>query len=88
MDRKRSFYYLAVKNLYKGDVYICRAGKRGKLSLEILKRICSEVQIMAFININKIELFCELSIIKSEKISLDKNDFYCVSFAIGSEFVV
>lgn len=87
--RKRSVYYLMVqKYLCKGKIYIWGAGKRGELSFELLKRICPETQIVAFIDTNKSGMFCGLPIIRVENVSVNKNDFYCVSFAIGSELAV
>lgn len=87
--RKRSLYYLTVqKYLCKGNVYIWGAGIRGKLSYAILKKICPEVQIIAFIDTNKIGTFCGLPIIKVDDIPINKNAYYCVSFAIGSEYAV
>lgn len=87
--RKRSLYYTMVrKYLNKGNVYIWGAGRRGRLSFEILKRICPEVKIVSFIDTNKIGKFCGLPIMKAENIVVGKNDFYCVSFAVGSEIVI
>lgn len=86
---KRSLYYIAIKKyLHTGKVYIWGAGVRGKLTFKILRKICPNVQIMAFIDITKKGRCCGLPIIKLEDVSIDEDDFYCISFAAGSEFAI
>lgn len=85
----RSLYYAVVKEqIGKGSVYIWGAGRRGKLSLEILKRICPEARIMAFIDSYKDGYYCGIPIMKTGDIPIDKNNFYCVSFVVDSEKAV
>lgn len=85
---ERSLYYTVVKErLRKGNIYIWGAGKRGKLTFQILKRICPEAEIIAFIDTYKAGNCYSIPIIKPEDISFNKKDFYCVSFAVNSDKV-
>lgn len=85
----RSLYYTVMKEHIKnGKIYIWGAGKRGRITLEILKRICPDAEIVAFLDTYKDGYYCDLPIIKIDDITINKNNYYCVSFAIDNDKAV
>lgn len=87
--RKRCLYYSFLrKNLKEGYVYIWGAGKWGRLTLDIMKRICPNIQIVAFIDTYKKGIYCEKPVIKPEDISFESNYFYCISFYENRDMVI
>lgn len=82
----RYLHYLAIKKVIntKG-IYIWGAGKRGKLTYEILKAFGYTDQIVAFVDQFKKGIYCSIPINKIEDIQVDKNKIYCISFAIGND---
>lgn len=86
---KRGLYCTFIrKHLSKGKVYIWGAGKLGKLTFEIFRKICPNLEIMAFIDTNKEGIFCDVQIIKLEDAPIEKSNFYCISFSKGREMAV
>lgn len=87
--RKRGLYYMIVqKALRKKKIYIWGAGKWGRLTLEILKRLCDSIEIIAFIDSGKEGRIDDVPIKKPDEIVFDKKYFYSVSFASGRETVI
>lgn len=80
---KYLYYTLVRKKLKKGKIYIWGAGKLGKLTFEILKKICPDTEIIAFIDRYKEGSYCEIPVIKLEDVQFDQSSFYCISFASG-----
>ena len=86
---KRGLYYVTVqKALRKGKIYIWGAGKWGKLTLKILRNLCSGIEVIAFIDNNKEGHIDDVPIKKPDEIEYDKKHFYSVSFAAGREEVI
>jgi len=84
--RGRDLYYAVVRGrMLEGNIYIWGAGKRGKLTFEILRRICLDIRIEAFVDTYKEGAYCGIPVIKVEELPLDKKSFYCISFAVGSD---
>lgn len=85
----RSLYYTVMKeHVRNGKIYIWGAGKRGRITLEILKKICPDAEIVAFVDTYKDGYYCDIPIIKIDDISIDKNNNYCVSFAVDNDKAV
>ena len=86
---ERSLYYaIFIKFLSAEKVYIWGAGNFGKITFELLKKICPHMNIEAFIDTHKTGKYCGLPIIKPDYLSIDKNSLYCVSFVQGMEDAV
>lgn len=81
IDRKFLYYTFIRKKLQGRKIYIWGAGKLGRLSFEIFKRICPNVEVTAFIDTFKEGFYCGVPVMKLESISLEEQSFYCVSFS-------
>ena len=69
-------------------IYIWGAGIRGKLTYEILRLICPEARVLAFVDTYKCGEYLGLPIIKIENADFEKSNFWCISFADNNDFAV
>lgn len=85
---KTLYYSILRKHLSRGRIYIWGAGSRGKVSYAILRRICPELEIAAFIDSYKEGMYCGLPVIKADNAPIEENSFYGISFARGYDEVM
>lgn len=85
----RGLYYMTVQKMFKGKkIYIWGAGKWGKLSLEILRHLIKNVEVISFIDSNKEGWIDDVQIKKPNEIVYNKDFIFSVSFAIGRDSVI
>lgn len=85
IDKRLLYYTFIRKNFTEGKIYIWGAGKIGKLAFGILKKLCPDMEIAAFIDTYKEGNCCGIPVIRPENILPQEGNFYCVSFAKGSD---
>lgn len=84
--RKKYMYYsVLARKIEKGKAYIWGAGKLGQIALNILNKVCPNLEISSFIDTYKDGNYCGLPILKTETIKWDKNSVYIISFMNGKE---
>lgn len=82
----RVIYYSAVhKKLKKGKIYIWGAGKWGMITLNILKTLCPNIEIVAFIDNDRKGSVYNIPIERSEDVTYDRQYYYSVSFSRGRD---
>ena len=82
--RRRGLYYATIRErLREGTVYIWGAGKWGRLTVAILRRLCPELEIAAYVDRQKTGRLEGIPIKKPDEIPYQKGFYYCVSFLDG-----
>lgn len=86
---EKDLYYTVIKkNLDGKKLYIWGAGTRGKVAYEIIRRICPQAQVLAFIDTYKEGSYLNIPIVKFESVSINIDYIYCISFAFGASVVI
>lgn len=82
----KGLYLLTIKNmLSRGEIYIWGAGNWGKLTMDILMKLCPDLKIVAFIDISKEGMISGIPIIKPNEVIYGQSLYYSVSFNSGRE---
>lgn len=82
----RAVYYSVVrKQLKKGKIFIWGAGKWGMVTRNILKTLCPNLEIAAFIDKDRKGSVCNIPIKCPEDITYDRQYYYSVSFNVGKD---
>ena len=82
----RVIYYSVVqKKLKKGKIYIWGAGKWGMVTLNILRTLCPNLEIIAFIDNDRKGCIHNIPIKRPEDITCDRQYYYSVSFNVGRD---
>lgn len=85
----RVIYYSVIqRKLQKGKIYIWGAGKWGMVTLNILKTLCPNLEIAAFIDNDREGSVHNIPIKKSGDITYDRRYYYSVSFNMGRDEAV
>lgn len=82
----RALYHTKLrKELKCGKMYLWGAGKMGALAYQILSAICNGLEIVAFVDSNKIGTYMGIPIIKLEDMPINEEYLYGISFINGKE---
>lgn len=86
---KRVLYYAYLKKQkFCGKAYIWGAGKLGRQAHELLRLLELDIEVIAFVDKNKMGMYCGLPIIKPEEIKYDEVDYFLISFAVGRDEII
>lgn len=87
--RKKILYHTQLRKvLQSGGIYLWGAGKMGTLACCILQMICPGLDIIAFVDREKIGIHEGIPIIKLEDMPIDTELFYGICFVEGKEKAV
>lgn len=88
MKKKALYHTKLKKELCKGKMYLWGAGRMGKVAFRILSVLCPDLDIVAFVDINKEGRYLGLPIIKVEELPIQENLFYGIGFCGEIEYAV
>lgn len=88
IQKKYMYYSVMAKKIKRGKACIWGAGKLGKIALDILNKICPDLEVSFFIDTYREGDYCGLPVLKPEMIDWDENFVYILGFMRGKEDVI
>lgn len=86
---KRTMYHNLIREkLVTGKIYLWGAGKLGGYAYKILRVLCPELEIVAFVDRYKSGQYFDVPIIRPEELPIRDDFYYGICFAYGAEEVI